>query len=234
MRVGGQNFSLRVPVCGHSSRRRNRGGPGRTFMCSSPALRMRASAAERAARICVPSSGLTPCYRASSRSRALGSASATSSIFNRLRAPATSVTESRPTPNAAATAASAAVVALPSTARSLTRTTRAPSCCPPSRDGQTRAGPGQRYAPGQFAPRKTCNPPTAVSRRPLHRPRCLAGQWNSAISSIVPTILAFRWGWPGSRGCYAGVSVRSASGTVCCMAPWPLFAGITDGSGLRT
>jgi hypothetical protein len=48
-------------------------------------------------------------------------------IFKRLRAPAISVTSLRLTPNAAATAASAAVVASPFCARFATRTTSAPS-----------------------------------------------------------------------------------------------------------
>jgi len=88
----------------------------------------------------VPNGRLVRSYRASSRSSVPGSAPATSSIFTRLRAPATSVTEPRPTPNAAATDASAAAVALPSAARSLTRTTRAPSCSPPT---PGRADPGR-------------------------------------------------------------------------------------------
>jgi hypothetical protein len=61
-----------------------------------------------------------------------GSPSATSTTLVRADAPATRRTSSRLTPNAAATAASAASVALPSTARALTRTTSAPPCSPPT------------------------------------------------------------------------------------------------------
>lgn len=87
-----------------------------------------------------PAVALARSYCASSRSSARGSAPCTSSIFARLRVPATSVTEWALTPNAAATEASAAAVALPSAAGSLTRTTRAPSCCPPT---PGRADPGR-------------------------------------------------------------------------------------------
>ena len=48
----------------------------------------------------------------------------------RLAAPETRRTALRRTPNVPATAASAASVALPSTARALTATTRAPACSP--------------------------------------------------------------------------------------------------------
>lgn len=65
----------------------------------------------------------------------------------------TSVTERRPTPNAAATEASTDAVALRSAAGSLTRTTRAHRAPRPRRGGWTRAGPGQQYAPCQGAPR---------------------------------------------------------------------------------
>jgi hypothetical protein len=50
----------------------------------------------------------------------------------RLEAPETRRTAPRRTPNESATAASAASVAWPSTARALTRTIRAPSCSPPT------------------------------------------------------------------------------------------------------
>lgn len=79
-------------------------------------------------------------HRARNRSRTAGSAPATSTIFFRLAAPATSVTARRRTPNASAIAASAAAVACPSTARVVTRTTRAPSRSPPT---QGRADPGR-------------------------------------------------------------------------------------------
>jgi hypothetical protein len=62
-----------------------------------------------------------------------------STTLVRLEAPDTSRTAPRRTPNDPATAASAASVALPSTARALTRTTRAPSCPPPT---PGRAEPG--------------------------------------------------------------------------------------------
>jgi hypothetical protein len=61
-----------------------------------------------------------------------GSPAAISTILVRLDAPDTRVTALRRTPNASATAASAASVALPSTARALTRTTRAPACSLPT------------------------------------------------------------------------------------------------------
>ena len=60
-----------------------------------------------------------------------------------------------PTPNAAATEASAAAVALPSTARSLTRTTRAPSCSPPT---PGRADPGRTRTAIRTAPVCPCTP----------------------------------------------------------------------------
>jgi hypothetical protein len=69
----------------------------------------------------------------------LGSPAATSTILVRLKAPVTSVTAPRRTPNAVATAASAASVALPSTARALTRTTRT-SACPPPTPGRDEPG----------------------------------------------------------------------------------------------
>jgi hypothetical protein len=103
------------------------------LLCPPPAPAGTARAATPRAAQAQPSTVLGQrCYRASSRSSVRGSAAATSSILTRLRAPATSVTERRPTPNAAATEASAAAVAWPSAAGSLTRTTRAPSCCPPT------------------------------------------------------------------------------------------------------
>ena len=75
---------------------------------------------------------LCGCHCSSSLSRTAGSAPATSSIFVRLAFPVTSVTAWRRTPNAEATAARAAAVAWPSTARARTRTTSAPSCSPPT------------------------------------------------------------------------------------------------------
>jgi hypothetical protein len=84
--------------------------------------------------------GQLPSGLASRSVRRPGSPSATSTILVRPDAPATSVTAPRRTPNAAATAASAASVALPSTARALTRTIRAPACPPPT---PGRAEPGR-------------------------------------------------------------------------------------------
>jgi hypothetical protein len=69
-----------------------------------------------------------------------GSPPATSTTLVRPDAPATRLTSPRRTPNAAAIAASAAPVALPSTARALTRTTSAPPCSPPTAG---RAEPGR-------------------------------------------------------------------------------------------
>jgi hypothetical protein len=69
---------------------------------------------------------------ASSDARRRGSPASTSTILERLEAPETRRTALRPTPNESATAASAASVALPSTARALTRTIRAPACSPPT------------------------------------------------------------------------------------------------------
>jgi hypothetical protein len=68
-----------------------------------------------------------------------GSSASMSTILVRLDAPETRRTALRRTPNEAATVASAASVALPSTARALTRTTRAPSYSPPA---PGRAEPG--------------------------------------------------------------------------------------------
>jgi len=75
---------------------------------------------------------LCGCCCTSSLSRTAGSAPATSSVFVRLAFPVTSVTAWPRTPNAEATAARAAAIAWPSTARALTRTTSAPSCSPPT------------------------------------------------------------------------------------------------------
>jgi hypothetical protein len=69
-----------------------------------------------------------------------GSPLATSTTLVRPDAPATRLTSPRRTPNAAATAASAASVALPSTARALTRTISAPPWSPPTAG---RAEPGR-------------------------------------------------------------------------------------------
>ena len=69
---------------------------------------------------------------ASRRLSAAGSAPSTSRILVRLEAPATRVTARRRRPNATATAASAASVAWPSTARAPTRTTSAPPRSPPT------------------------------------------------------------------------------------------------------
>ena len=82
-----------------------------------------------------------------------------------LRGPVTSVTEPRPTLKAAATKASAAAVALPSTACSLTRTTRAPSCSPPT--------------PGRADPGRTR---TAMRTRPV----CAAHAAPSASPALLP------------------------------------------------
>jgi hypothetical protein len=84
--------------------------------------------------------GQPPSGLVSRSARMPGSPSATSTILVRPDAPATSVTAPRRTPNAAATAASAASVALPSTALALTRTIRAPACPPPTAG---RAEPGR-------------------------------------------------------------------------------------------
>ena len=83
-----------------------------------------------------PSASVDPCLRyrpglARSCVSTAGSPPATSTILVRLDAPATSVTALRRTPNALATDVSAASVALPSTARALTPTIRAPARSPP-------------------------------------------------------------------------------------------------------
>jgi hypothetical protein len=139
-------------------------------------------------RICrresVPKRGLAPPDRASSRSSVLGSAPATSSIFARLRAPATSVTEPRPTPNAAATDASTAAVAWPSTARSLTRTTRAPSCSPPTLG---RAEPGRTRTAIRTPPvcaRTACHPPGTQSPRSSLRCSCRCERFEPMAGSL--------------------------------------------------
>jgi len=76
---------------------------------------------------------------ASSDARRRGSPASMSTILVRLEAPETRRTAWRRTPNESATAVSAASVALPSTARALTRTIRAPSWSPPT---PGRAEPG--------------------------------------------------------------------------------------------
>src|SRR5580658_8169587 len=108
----------------------------------------------------MPACGQARSYRASSRSSVAGSAPATSSIFTRLRAPATTVTELRLTPNSAATKATAAAVARPFTARSLTRTTRASSWCPPT---PGRADPGRTRTVIRTPP--VCAPARRAIRR---------------------------------------------------------------------
>ena len=76
---------------------------------------------------------------ASGDARRPGSPAPMSTILVRLEAPETRRTALRRTPNESATAVSASSVALPSTARALTRTIRAPSCSPPT---PGRAEPG--------------------------------------------------------------------------------------------
>ncbi len=76
---------------------------------------------------------------ASSAARTRGSPVSMSTILVRLDTPETRRTALRRTPNASATAASAASVALPSSALALTRTTRAPACSPPT-PGRAEAG----------------------------------------------------------------------------------------------
>src|SRR6516164_2853889 len=105
-------------------------------------------------------------YWASRRSSTAGSAPATSTILRRLAAPATSVTAWRRTPNAAATAASAAAVARPSTARSLTRTTSAPSYSPPT---PGLADPGRTQTAMRTAPVCPVPPPWAWGAERLPR-----------------------------------------------------------------
>jgi len=121
-------------------------------------------------------------YGPSSRPSAAGSAPATSTTLVRLDAPATSVTWWRRTPNAAATAAKAAAVARPSAARSLTRTTSAPSWLPPT---PGRAEPGRTRTVMRTTPvcASFANVPGAV--RPGSwpvRPGRLAG-WRPATES---------------------------------------------------
>ncbi len=83
-----------------------------------------------------------------------GSSVSMSMILVRLEAPETRRTALRRTPNEAATAASAASVAWPSTARALTRTTKAPSCSPPT---PGRAEPGFTRIAIRMQPVSTSN-----------------------------------------------------------------------------
>lgn len=76
-----------------------------------------------------------------------GSPSATSTTLVRPDAPATRRTSPPRTPNAAATVASSASVALPSTARALNRTTSAPPCSPPTAGVPSPAGSGWTQVP---------------------------------------------------------------------------------------
>ena len=91
---------------------------------------------------------------ASRAARMRGSSASMSTILVRLEAPETRRTALRRTPNDPATAASAASVALPSTARALTRTTRAPSCSPPT---PGRAEPGFTRIAIRMQPVSTSN-----------------------------------------------------------------------------
>src|SRR5450755_2999958 len=70
--------------------------------------------------------------RASSACNASPAASGISRVFVRLAAPLTKTTSRFAIPKATATASITAAVALPSTARSATRTTSMPSCEPPT------------------------------------------------------------------------------------------------------
>jgi len=85
----------------------------------------------RAALAAETASGAARFAAGAGRHGSFGSPPATSTILVRLDVPATSVTALRRTPNALATEASAASVALPSTARALTPTIRAPARSPP-------------------------------------------------------------------------------------------------------
>ena len=104
-----------------------------------------------------------PIGAASSAARICGSAPPISTILVRLDAPATSRTALRRTPNAPATAASAASVALPSTARALTRTTRAPARSPPT---PGRAEPGLTQMAIRMQPVSRAAPAAARGRAP--------------------------------------------------------------------
>src|SRR5580693_1464552 len=106
----------------------------------------------------------------------------------RLVFPVTSVTASRRTPKAAATAASAACVARPSTAGALTRTTRAPPCSPPT--------PG-RAEPGRTRIVIRTGQPTWMSPQ--------TDQVCSAISALWPDPSRRRRGRPGSGTGQPGV-----------------------------
>src|ERR1700722_13474476 len=103
-----------------------------------------------------------------------------STILVRLEAPETRRTQLRRTPNAPATAASAASVALPSTARSLTRTTRAPACSPPT---PGRAEPGLTRMAIRMPP--VSRPvPTGIHRG---RVQVLAALDHRGVEAVVDT-----------------------------------------------
>ncbi len=122
-----------------------------------------------------------------------GSSASMSTILVRLEAPETRRTALRRTPNDPATAASAASVALPSTARALTRTTRAPSCSPPT---PGRAEPGFTRIAIRMQPVSTSNSTQAdcgvirmvsASRRLSDRepPLCVALACSTTVSCGV-------------------------------------------------
>src|SRR5450631_478092 len=92
--------------------------------------------------------------RASRARNVSPAASAISRVFVRLEAPLTRTTSRFAIPKATATASTTAAVALPSTARSATRTTSMPSCEPPT--------PGWRL-PG-------CTRTTILITPPCHKP----------------------------------------------------------------
>jgi hypothetical protein len=121
-----------------------------------------------------------------------GSPSATSITLVRPDAPATRLTSSRRTPNAAATAASAASVALPSTVRTLTRTTSAPACSPPTAG---RAEPGQTRIVIHTC--LVCRPPRTLvgtsGRATVRRTYCPIGLPTDEIGE------PYRDGWAGSQ-----------------------------------
>jgi hypothetical protein len=130
---------------------------------------------------------------ASRAARMRGSSASISTILVRLEAPETRRTALRRTPNDPATAASAASVALPSTARALTRTTRAPSCSPPT---PGRAEPGFTRIAIRMQPVSTSNSTQAdcgvirmvsASRRLSDRepPLCVALACSTTVSCGV-------------------------------------------------
>ncbi len=151
--------------------------------------------------------GQPPPGVASRSARMRGSPSATSTTLVRPDAPATSVTAPRRTPNAAATAASAASVALPSTARALTRTIRAPACPPPT-PGRAEPGRTQIVIRTCLVCGRRRDDPDDHGRERMPASRAMPGYCRSACALIrvMPVI------WTGRNEHFIRAHISARSG----------------------